>query len=63
MKISSVFVETNKMGISVKTTLKTKMKEFPGGPVVNPVLSLPEAWGSIPDWGTKIPQAMARPKT
>ena len=51
------------MGISVKMTLKTKMKEFPGGPVVNPVLSLPEAWGSIPDWGTKIPQAMARPKT
>lgn len=38
MKISSVFVETSKMGISVKMTLKTKMKEFPGGPVVNPVL-------------------------
>ena len=63
MNIFSAFVETSKMSISVKMTLKTKMKEFPGGPVVNPVLSLPEAWDSIPDSGTKIPQAVAWPKT
>lgn len=33
--------------------------EFPGGPMVRTYLVLSLQWlGSIPDWGTKIPQAL-----
>ena len=42
-----------------KVPIKKVMGGFPGGPVVkNPPSKAGDA-GSIPDWGTKIPHAVA----
>ena len=40
--------------------IKTTMRDFPGGPVVKNPPSNSGDTGSIPDQGTKIPQAMGR---
>ena len=39
---------------------KYKIGEFPGGPVVRTCVFTAKGLGSIPGWGTKIPQTAQR---
>ena len=50
-----LWADTGKNGIAKET-----MRDFPGGPVVKNLPSNVGGAGSIPGWGTKIPQAMGQ---